>query len=170
MLRFYRVHVVKPITDSAHYSLPRKKKYPWNHRKLTGAKNTGSQETHFRYVMMSWNSFCIFLLTIIALFCYSPIWTVVKTRSLIAGIKQHIYWTTLEKICYLIYWLLRKSDYLKRAKSGRKSVVKELITGSLSLPFSIFTVPPPPPFASSSLSESLEHAPLLRQEFSLDTR
>ena len=136
---WWNLQPTQPITHSHA-----KKKYPWNHRKLTGAKNTGSQETHFRYVMMSWNSFCIFLLTIIALFCYSPIWTVVKTRSLIAGIKQHIYWTTLEKICYLIYWLLRKSDYLKRAKSGRKSVVKELITGSLSFPFSIFTVPPPP--------------------------
>ena len=34
MLRFYRVHVVRPITDSAHYSLPRKQK---NTHEITGS-------------------------------------------------------------------------------------------------------------------------------------
>ena len=36
-----------------------------------------------------------------------------------------------------------KSNYLKRAKSGRKRVVKEMITGSLSFPFPF---PAPPTF------------------------
>ena len=55
-----------------------------------------------------------------------------------------------------------KSNYLKRAKSGRKRVLKEVIAGLLSLPFTIF--PPRAPFhvpitfASSPLSESLEQA------------
>ena len=53
-----------------------------------------------------------------------------------------------------------KSNYLKGAKSGRKRVVQEMITGSLSLPFSLFPARPPfrAPFtfAPSSLSESLE--------------
>ena len=53
-----------------------------------------------------------------------------------------------------------KSNYLKGAKSGRKRVVQEMMTGSLSLPFSLFPARPPfrAPFtfAPSSLSESLE--------------
>ena len=53
-----------------------------------------------------------------------------------------------------------KSNYLKGAKSGRKRVVEEMMTGSLSLPFSLFPARPPfrAPFtfAPSSLSESLE--------------
>ena len=47
-----------------------------------------------------------------------------------------------------------KSNYLKGAKSGRKRVVQEMITGSLSFPFSPFRAPFT--FAPSSLSESLE--------------
>ena len=53
-----------------------------------------------------------------------------------------------------------KSNYLKGAKSGRKRVVQEMMTGSLSLPFSLFPARPtfraPFTFAPSSLSESLE--------------
>ena len=54
-----------------------------------------------------------------------------------------------------------KSNYLKGAKSGRKRVVQEMITGSLSpFPFSLFPARPtfraPFTFAPSSLSESLE--------------
>ena len=58
-----------------------------------------------------------------------------------------------------------KYDYLKCAKSGQKRVVKEMITGSLSFPFSFF--PPrqhfhmPFTFTSFPLSASLEQA---RQE------
>ena len=53
-----------------------------------------------------------------------------------------------------------KSNYLKGAKSGRKRVVEEMMTGSLSLPFSLFPARrpfrAPFTFAPSSLSESLE--------------
>ena len=44
-----------------------------------------------------------------------------------------------------------KSNYLKRAKSGRKRVVKEMIKGSLSSPFFVF-FRSAPLFASSPLS------------------
>ena len=43
-----------------------------------------------------------------------------------------------------------KSNYLKRAKSGQKRVAKEMITGSLSFPFSFF--PPHQLFACLLLS------------------
>ena len=54
-----------------------------------------------------------------------------------------------------------KSNYLKRAESGRKRVVEEMITGSLPLPFSLFR---PVNFSLAfyfrvfPLSESLEQA------------
>ena len=46
-------------------------------------------------------------------------------------------WERFQLIHISTVWQL-KSNHLKRAKSGRKRVVKEMITGSLSLPFSFF--------------------------------
>ena len=68
----------------------------------------------------------------------------------------------LRKIISTVWQL--KSNYLKHAKSGQKRVVKEMIAGSVPLPFSFFLFPTPPTFrvpfsfSSSPLSKSLEQA------------
>ena len=55
-------------------------------------------------------------------------------------------------------------NYLKHAKSGQKRVVKEMIAGSVPLPFSFILFPTPPTFcvpfsfSSSPLFKSLEQA------------